>query len=79
MALMLFLTLTIDKNVVKVKNHKLTNVRPKHLVHKPDESAKDIGQIEWHHKPLIQTPFGLDCYFSLITLSNAIFHSLNAH
>ena len=30
-----------------------------------------IGKVEWHHKPLIQTPFGLGCGLPFITHSNA--------
>jgi len=45
--------------------------RTKHLVHKPHESDRGIGQIEWHHKPLIQTPFGLKRRLPFINLSNA--------
>ena len=71
MVLVLLFTLTIDQNVIKIENHKPTNVRPKHLVHKPHESARGVRKAEWHHNPLIQTPFGLECGLPLISLSKA--------
>ena len=40
--LALFLILTIDQNVVKIDHHKVTNVRPKHLVHEPHESTRGV-------------------------------------
>ena len=40
--LVLFLILTIYQNVIKIDHHKVTNVRPKHLVHEPHESTRGV-------------------------------------
>ena len=46
--LVLFLILTIDQNVVKIDHHKMTNGKPKHLVHEPHKSTRGVGKAEWH-------------------------------
>ncbi|PKU88078.1 hypothetical protein MA16_Dca020049 [Dendrobium catenatum] len=62
--------LTIDKNVVKVDNYKLSYERAQHLGHNPHESAWGITQSNWHDHPLIKSILDLKGSFSLIIVSD---------
>ena len=62
---------TMDKNVIKVNDDKLTDKRSQGLIHHPHESAWRVGQPKWHDHPLIQPFSCLKRHFPLITRPNA--------
>jgi len=68
---MLGLAKTVDKDFIKVDNHKLTQERFKHLVHYPHESAWCIGQPKRHDHPLVQSFQNLEQCLPFISQSNA--------
>jgi len=71
MVLVLFLAFIIDQDVIKVVNHKPTNVSPKHFVHEPYKGTRGIYHTKWHHKPLVQDSFCLKCCLPFISLPNS--------
>jgi len=40
--------LAVNQNIISLYHHKLTNARPKHLVHKPHRDTRCIKQTERH-------------------------------
>jgi len=62
---MLFLTLTIHQDVIKVHHHTLADEGLKNMIHKPHEGVWCISRTTWYYKPLIKASFGLKVVFHL--------------
>lgn len=67
---MLFLTSTINEDVIKINNEKFTNERLEYLVHQSHENTLYIGQSKRHDKSFIKSFTSLESFFPFITKSN---------
>ena len=49
--------MTVDENVIKIYDQKLTGEGPKHIIHEAHECTRGIRESERHDKPFAE-PFG---------------------
>jgi hypothetical protein len=39
---------TVDKNIVKINNDEVIDVRSQHIIHKPHKDGRGIAKSKWH-------------------------------
>jgi len=66
---MLFFTLTINQDVIKVNHHKVTNKRLNTWFISL-RKVLGVWESKGHNQPLTLSPFGLECGFPLIPFPN---------